>query len=265
MAPSLVFLLVIRSTQGRRLTNLQLMNIPPVSLGLTIFSLLVSVYGASTADGAVIYTQNFLTPTTSPAPLRNYDWNMNYGSGATVYNTAATTNYTVAGNPGSDGANGYLSGGTTLTLGSPVLLWTNVGTFGAINDLTSITFALKNTSTSENIRTALQIGGNWYVTNTFYNSNSFATLTMTPSLTTWSGLTFTSGSSLALGSTTALPSSGAISAIGFFDAAQVNIIRLDTVVVNSVPEPSVCGLILLSGMAWGAWSRSRKADRSCFA
>lgn len=208
----------------------------PLPYRFQILGIVALLLGHSAAAfGDILYSEDFRTAATRPAPIHDYNWNVSYGPSASTYDEAGQSGCSVAGNPGPSGESGYLSGGATLTAGQPVLFWIETGTFGSIDQLESITFALKNSSMKENIRVALRIDGNWYASDVTFNANDWATQTLAPSGTTWRSLSFVPGTTLSLGDVVTLPGTGKISALGFFSEAQVNQIRLDAVVVNSVP------------------------------
>lgn len=215
----------------------------------------------------VVYTENFDVSNSSAAPIGNYGYNLNYGSTATVFNNTSNVGYSSAAGIGGDGTTkGYFSASASSApgLGTNFLLSTNTGSFGTIDTLSNVTFQLYDTSHTENIQFALEIGSNWYVSTTLFNNTAWtAPETVTTTATTWDSLSFTSGSTLVLGSLTTLPTTGTITGIGFYDADETNAIRIDTISVNvnAVPEPSTW-MMVVAGLFGLGWWRFRRADRA---
>ncbi|MGZ0654778.1 PEP-CTERM sorting domain-containing protein [Coraliomargarita sp. W4R53] len=193
-------------------------------------SLLAGVAGADTA----VYTQTFDNATSGNVLLSTVDWNANY--------TTSGTSYTVL-----DGNGPFVSNGDFLFANKrdmPWLAWTDDASFGSISDITTMSMSLNNTnSTTENLQFALQVDGNWYVSQSVFNGNGNVVVSLDVQAASWSSLTFTADTSLAVGATATLPVSGTLQAVGVYDNDQSLQVRVDNFTV-SVPEPSAAGVLL---------------------
>jgi hypothetical protein len=124
---------------------------------------------------------------------------------------------------------------------------------------TTFGFDLRNHQATANIQVTAQVGGVWYVASQLFNNangTAWTTgLTLNIPAATWITLNFNPGSTLSIGSLSG-PFSGAVTGLGFYDAVTsnadpVNNVRIDTVVLNAIPEPSsaaLLGLCCLLGM-----------------
>lgn len=170
--------------------------------------------------------------------------------------------YTFAGNAGtsSDGA----AGTNNFTAGTnPGLIWTNEYTVDrSTQSLDSISFHMYNSSTTATARIVVQIGAQWYATDTQFSTtvsggaSGFAanavlqTFAFTTAASSWRLLNFdapptTDGTALSVSSSTLasdLPS-GNITAFGlFFDPTTgSNGSRFDTFTLSATPIPEPAG------------------------
>lgn len=109
----------------------------------------------------------------------------------------------------------------------------------------------------------VQVGGNWYASQTGFNTTTSVTFNFSTSL--WSNLII--GSSLAVGPTTStfndlFGSGQQVTGVGFFidnlstNASSSRTIRIDNINIESVPEPSVALLGLIGAAAMVSRRRS---------
>ncbi len=228
---------------------------------------------------SIVYSQTFNTGSGVNAPLNGVDWQAHHGATATAYNTSISDDSAtpiiggLASGGGDDSGNGsdfgYLFHRGALNTGSPVIWWTSALTPFDVSLLDSFQFDLRNTSTSQDIRFALQIASNWYASDAVFNnttSNSWSNnLTLANATSaTWNALDFTPGSALSMGAAATLPLTGNITAVGAFDTSIAGSdtahIRIDNFEVIAIPEPSSTTLF---GLGLGALTiLSRRARRA---
>ncbi len=112
----------------------------------------------------------------------------------------------------------------------------------------SVSFALRNQSTTENVRVALEFGaGNWAVATDIFNNASnavWSNLSLDVASASWNTLNFVPSTTLSLGASATLPS-GDLTGIGFYltDITANSQVRIDTVSVNAIPEPSTAAFL----------------------
>ncbi len=178
-------------------------------------------------------------------------WHAYYAASA-VLSDETTTDYNVgpiiSGSTGSTGTSGFFFYDNDNFGGKPVLMFTDrQASFGDIDSVTNISFSLKNNSASENLKVAIKIDDNWYVSQDVFNSSSstvWADQNLAVQTASWNSLTMVAGSSLAEGGPVSLPLSGTVTSVGLFDASGTSStyspVRMDTFIVEGViPEVEV--------------------------
>lgn len=259
------------------------MKISPV---LIAFAVLIPFCGSNASGATVIYREVFGAASSGNFAMSGVGWSAAMGSTATDYSSTVNTSSGafVSGNTGNptnlDNVNaGGAAASTSLGIVGMALNNTSNQRLGLVYtteysfntaDYQSINFSWYegNNTTSAKVRLALQIDGNWYVTNTTFSNSTavssaanFSTQSVlqsfdfTTTASQWSTLNFTSGSALSIGSTltNALPT-GTITGFGLYASDTTNsTIRLDTFAV-SVPEPGAVSMCFL-GVGAFIWVR----------
>ncbi|MCC5843065.1 MAG: PEP-CTERM sorting domain-containing protein [Verrucomicrobia bacterium] len=214
-----------------------------------------------TANASPIYSETFDNNTGSGFALENVDWKANHAANALVFDSSTTGGGrpAVSSDVGSDGTNGFVFHGS-YGRDQPWIWWTDVQSFGDVGDLESVGFALRNDNHQENIRVALSVGTDWYVSDSVFNTPgnpNWVTHSLDVANSSFRTLSFTSGSTLGNpGAVTALPGSGTVTAIGFYTENLLSTVRFDTVTV--IPEP---GTLALVGLALAACVLGRRRLR----
>ncbi|MGZ0654764.1 sialidase family protein [Coraliomargarita sp. W4R72] len=183
---------------------------------------------ASVAGADVIYEQTFDNPSGVNAPLNHVNWNVHVNANGMSVGV------------GSFQPNGpFLSQGSFLYANNRSenwLAWTNDASFGAISEATSISMSLNNEAElSRTLRFALQVDGNWYVSQSGYSGAGNLVVYLDVQAELWNSLDFTPGSSLAMGGVANLPSVGMLQAVGVYNDQQFNKVRIDNFTVRSGP------------------------------
>ncbi len=236
------------------------------STGISLILLAFTACAASIHADTIVYTETFDNSTGSDRPFSDagVNWSVHYGSSATSYaltSNDANVDPVISSAPSSSGSTpGYLFQLHTLNPSAAHIWWTDEADFGDISLLKSISFDLRNESSSENLRVALQVGSDWFVSESVFNNSSPDVWTQDLSLdvgsATYTALTFTPGADLSRGSVTSLPSSGTVNAVGLFDENKSeNRIRIDNFRVTVIPEPST---LLLVSITLGVCSLLRR-------
>lgn len=244
----------------------------------------------ATAAGAVVYSEDFTRTGVSNLPVSNLGWKAFSGASATDIsgNGATGTDYVAitpaAGNPNTTNGALYSVAGTVSGQ-----IFSAVETFSSgisLSDPSTISWTMGNASTSSTVRLLIQIGGSnsvnsgtWYASDevfsssTAYGSFSNFSSASTPSVTynlafsteanAWRELTLSPGISMSLSGSTLSQdlSSSTITGIGFYITATSNTnsaVRLDTLAVTVVPEPSSAALLLGSVGLFAVVFRTRK-------
>ncbi|MGF1633218.1 MAG: family 16 glycosylhydrolase [Phycisphaerae bacterium] len=187
----------------------------------------------------VEYTEPFPNATGTHVSLGSVGWKAHFGTGGTAYspsNTSTSAGPTVAGFSGYDGVGGLLYQ-ANVNRNTSNIWWTEEQSFGNITGIDTISFNVRNSSSVENLRVALRVGGNWYVSDQTFNSpdaNNWVARTLNVSTAQFRALGFNPGSALPTspaGSTTTL-SSGEVTAVGIYTGDLVSTIRVDNFRVN---------------------------------
>lgn len=168
------------------------------------------------AQGFESYEDDFLNPG-SDAPLTNANWNANIGTNGTVYTGSSGTT-----GPILSGASFIFHRPASTAGGTPVLAWTEeAGVSQAISQVTNLAMTLRNTIATEDVKFAIRVDGDWYVSQDAFNSPTEVTtpVSLAVQAAGWNELDFTADSILAEGSSVSLPSSGTMTAVGIFDAS----------------------------------------------
>lgn len=220
----------------------------------------------STAHAVVVFTENFDNTSGSDKNFDTVGWSSVHSATGTAYATNTTTNVPIVSSAASStGAApaGYLFH-NTFQGNDPVMYYVaglNLGSPVGGEKLDTVTFALRNVSTTENIQIALQFGaGNdWFLGDSIYNNTASSVwttgLTLDLSAETWKALTVNVGTTITIGSAASLPTfnTSSLTGIGFYTATtgNPNYIRIDTLAINGViPEPSTYAT-LAGGLALG--------------
>ena len=229
------------------------------------FSLLFAA-GVSISTGAVLYSENFNSLGGAGVQAMSFSWTGSYGTSAS--NSATIHN-------SGDHRAGMVKGGNTTSSvtvtdylfaqnvanapsGMEYFLRTTGVTAFAPNDYTSLTATWnRNGNTVAGHYLTVQVGGNWYVSQTAYTTTGPGQgITPTPlNLLTTAWRNLVDGASLEIGSTTStyadLFGSGAqITGVGFFienlaAGTSAQTIRIDDIVIDGIPEPSGTMLSIL--------------------
>jgi len=111
----------------------------------------------------------------------------------------------------------------------------------------------------ENIRAAVRVGSDWYVSDTDFTikeggwslTNPDATWNIDADSVNWYSLTFDPGVAMGVGSQVALPTTGTVTAFGFYADAQAynRAIRMDNYKISAVPEPATIALLAMGMLA----------------
>ena len=154
----------------------------------------------------------------------------------------------------------------------PYLIWTDEYTIdrSQYDDLSfRMSTQLGGTDTQglDNMRAAVRIGGNWFVTDvatqpafgSWANSWTTGAFSASESLP-WNSLTFTVGSPFAIGSPVELPD-GNIEAFGVFATSKTLNLRIGGFEVEGTPVPEPAALSLLAASGLILTRRSRRRSR----
>lgn len=228
--------------------------------------------GASVSTGAVIYSESFTTDLAGVQSISAENWagrQSNSGSAIdVVHNSGAYRAGTVGGgNSGPPAVDDYLFAQTqSTTTAVDFFLYTSsaISAFPSFapNNYTALTATWnRNGDAVAGLHLTVQVGGNWYVSQSNYNS-TIPGQGVTPAFnlltSTWWNLV--NGATLEIGSTTSTYSdlfgTGAqITGVGFFidnlavSGSSNRTIRLDDIVIDGVPEPSAAALSILGLLA----------------
>lgn len=221
---------------------------------------------ASSAIGNLFYEESFNIADLSPAndlALGSVNWKANYSTNGTAF-------------PGNGGNNTYLlepvcSAGNYAIYDlrnaydpdPSILLWTDAeSSYGEIGSIATVSASFKNSSTSADLRVALKVNGNWYVSDELFNSavNTWVVNELQIHNASWKSLSFASGSSLVVGAATTLPGSGTVTAVGLYDEVTDSRTRIADFQVSSVfyeesfdiSDLSPATDIALSNVSWQA-------------
>ena len=218
---------------------------------------------SSALQAAVIYTETFdnITGANQSFNSAGVNWSVHRTSSATAYTLSGTD---ITASPViSNGASvngvaptGFLFQSSLISgsVGTPHIWWTNETTFGDISLLDSLTVDLRNGSTNEDLRFALQVGSSWYVSQSVFNNSVADAATLNLSLdvenASYFSLNFTPGVTLSMGTAASLPLSGTVTAVGLFTQSRDSAnIRIDNFRVSAIPEPSTALLGSLGVLA----------------
>lgn len=216
---------------------------------------------SSALQAAVIYTETFDNTTAGNQSFQTagVNWSVHRTSSATAYdlsNNSITTSPVISNGASVSGAvNGFLfQSNQAGNINAPHIWWTNETTFGDISLLDSLTVDLRNGSTNEDLRFALQVGSSWYVSQSVFNNSVVDVATLNLSLdvenASYFSLNFTPGVTLSMGTAASLPLSGTVTAVGLFTGSRDNTnIRIDNFRVSAIPEPSTALLGSLGVLA----------------
>ncbi len=144
--------------------------------------------------------------------------------------------------------------------GDAVILWRAID-LGLAGNLYAINFSEGCNATDENLRIAIQAGGQWYASDAVYNPSATNVQTQHSLLmasAAWRTLNFgTEGTGmLSLGGAASVPGSAAVTAVGLFDESMSNRYRIYDLSVQAIPEPATA-MLLLAGA--GLIARRRRA------
>ncbi len=213
----------------------------------------------------VVFDENFDNTTGGNISLvagTDPDWKVAHSNGTSYDNTSTANTPVVSNAASSTGAapTGYLFH-NTFQGNAPVIYYVEGLSLGAPAGgtvLESVSFALRNVSTSENIQIALKFGpddDDWFLGDTTFNnatSSVWSNLSLTLSNETWKALTLDVGNAISVGSaaTPASFNTADLTGIGFYTAttSDPNYIRIDTLAVNAIPEPASLALMGLGSL-----------------
>jgi PEP-CTERM motif. len=225
----------------------------------TIFlaSLILSVLGVLPLSAAVVYSEDFLHTDSNNILTSNgaIGWNGYVTStGAAPANPDSGDRVAVSVNNGPDGTKGYLYSSNSSTANLNLVTFDE---FASSVEAGQITWKMgNNTVNNIQVRLLIKQGTSWYATTTTYQANmaysnvaAFQALTgpnqtfnFTTAASAWQSITLTPGAAMPLGSTlTSDLASNQIDGIGFYishTTATGSTMRIDDLVVNSVPEPA---------------------------
>ncbi|MCF7818229.1 MAG: hypothetical protein K9M54_10140 [Kiritimatiellales bacterium] len=202
--------------------------------------LLMGIMASAMCSASVIYSESFAVTTNSG--IAAVGWHSNLGSIGTAANENNLDGFVspviVA------GSSGYLFYNLpTNYTGTPVLNWTDEGSFGPIGKIISMHATLVNNSITEDLKFAIKVDGAWYVSLTVYNSPvpggggaSVTNVAIDVQSVLWNSLVLDPGTTLAEGGAASLPLFGTVQAVGIFDTSDSNNrVRYYDFVVNAVP------------------------------
>jgi hypothetical protein len=209
--------------------------------------LIMTIATVLSAGADVLFREDFTAY--SNTSLQDFGgWHAYYTASA-VSTDETTTDYNVgpiiSGSTGATGTSGFFFYDNDNFGGKPVLILTDkVTSFGDIDSVTNISFSLKNNSSSENLKVAIKIDDNWYVSQDVFNSSSssvWAEQNLAVQAASWNSLILVAESSLIEGGAVSLPLSGTVTSVGLFDASGTSStyspVRMDTFIVEGVvPE-----------------------------
>lgn len=243
-------------------------------LKLTLPVLFLTLAAQSSGAQVPVYTETFDNNTGSNQDFDTVGWSGVHSATGIAYPTDNTNNETpiISSAASSTGSTpGYIFH-NTFEGKSPVMYYEDGLSLGAPAGgevLDSVSFALRNVSTSQNIQIALEFGmGNWYLSDTTFNnatSNVWTSnLVVDLSAETWKGLNVDIGTDFSVGAAAALPTlaTSSLTGIGFFTASTSNNnnIRIDTLEVSAVPVPEPATFAALTGaLALGMIMRRRRS------
>lgn len=196
-----------------------------------------------------LYQETFDAGRKKDVPLETIGWRANAGlNGGYVPDNDLTQGVWLAGQSGASGGQGYIFNQAKVLKNEPFFVWSTISG-PSLQEAATVTFFLSNSNAEENIRFALRINEQWYVTDATYNGRgaqekgAWAQQTINIGATAWRKLIFQADKELALGEAAALPAEGKIEAVGFFDEQVQSAIRIDDLsilaegqTVTSVPK-----------------------------
>ncbi len=235
-------------------------------------------------QGGVVYEQYF---TNTSAPLANQPVNYvgwsSYLTTATqsalnISNTTSTTPWTgissAVGNP--SGTNGYLALVNYATTASMSAVTTGLSL--NLTGATTVTWNM-NSNVAMGVRFLVQIGGDWYASDSLISTPTAAVNTTFSDVgtaaqvsfafnslkTTWRNFTLVDGGSsgagaMSLGSATLSSDldTSLVTGIGFYQTGGA-ISRIDSLVISTVPEPGTWALLVLSISFGAVFNRVRRS------
>jgi hypothetical protein len=199
-------------------------------------SLLVSI-AVSYAD--TLFQETFENPGLADANIATIGWHANSGSTGTVLSEANTL---LANGPVVSSVDFIVYG---LTVPTNLLTWKETTDIGSIRGVTNISVEVRNEETNADLKVAIKVDNDWYVTQNVMNSVVSAiwkTNSINVQTVSWNTLTFVSGSTLAEGGAVSLPSSGTVNAIGIYDAVSSRV-RFDTFIVSGPRKTLSLGVL----------------------
>lgn len=173
----------------------------------------VRISASSPAEVSEVFSESFYN-SGSDAGINTVGWHANYGASGTAF---SETNTDLSVGPVVSSSDYIIYQLNSSFSGDPVLIWTGVD-LGAISHLTEINCSFNNSHTNVDFKVALQVDGEWYVSQNVLNGVNFAEQSLEVQTASWNSLTFVSGTSLDEGSATNLPHVGSVTAIGLFDS-----------------------------------------------
>lgn len=238
---------------------------------------LVLAAAASSVDAATLAYRETFSSADNNASIGNVGWTA-YSTGTALTppndnscNLSSLTGRAFADltgnqnvNAGGDAAltTGFLFFGTAA--GAPLLNYTTEYQGLTTSSADSFSWYMGNSATTDSVRVAVQVAGNWYASNTAFstagttNGAGFAanaepmSFNFTTAGSAWRQMTVNPGVELSMLGTTlagSLPADTTITGFGLYasDSRAANI-RIDTFSAMSVPEPVSMAVLGLSGL-----------------
>lgn len=266
------------------------------SSALLLAATLGFTFASASLSAQTVYRETFSATVNNSSPT-TVGWAVHYGNG--IYYSDFTQNAAGVGavtgipadlgnvnagpttssiNPSGQTATGIFFVGATgisgTNPGPAFLAWTNEAGPIAASNVSDISFYLGNTNGAQPVRVAVQVGSQWYVSNTTFQNNTlanagefgskatFQSLNFTTSASAWSLISFQqSGTAplasngtgnFTLGAVATTDLTGDINAFGIYgNVGSTANARFDTYTINAVPEPSVAALLGLAVLGFG--------------
>jgi hypothetical protein len=231
----------------------------------SISALVVLLLSVATVQGDVIFVESF-TQSGTDAPIQNHGWHAHYSANATSVEETTVDFYVgpiISKSVGAVTGTGFYIHQVEAFAGEPSLHWTaKESSFGEIEDITNITFWLYNQSSGANLKVALRVENDWFVSQDVFNATgTWAQQSLAVQTAAWNTLSFTAGTLLSEGGAISLPTLGTVTAVGIFDASGISgyngRTRIDEYTVEAIPEPATLGMLAISAVCLMVLRRCR--------
>lgn len=259
-----------------------------LSTGLFLLGCLIMAGSATTAQAQTLYSQNFTNTYGSSQGVYRDGWSGYIGAGAlnvstsgnnaTYTGASAVTLGNAAGNPNTSiGFLSFYNQGAAAGAQSFSAVVTGLN-LALTSGVSTITWQMNTSSvTSQTLKMLVQVDGAWYISNSGFTQTALSATTFDTASTgsfvfntlasTWSTFTLTPSldntGTMAIGSALGADlGSSTITGLGFYSeiSTRYNSIRIDSLEVNAVPEPTTLALLMGGCGLMAVIRRPRKAS-----